>query len=285
MRTLRLSLFAVLVMSTTLVAACTGSSSDDDDDDGFGGSPTPTLSPTPTGTASPTPTAPPQPITERSSFIGAGGTELWLCFEHQFLGSITAVTTEGAGACDSAGATAIVSDPATPTFTAFRVSGVTGCDANSHDWFMDYVLGDDPRCTGDCVKQYDFQFTAPATFGTLCAAPGVGPLSTVINTLEAYQAVTTGEHRFRLVAGAGSSVSLEKILVYSDGGAALLTECTVTATVASNGTGLIDGACTPNAATSPLTSGVTYEAILFGKAGASGFVGSRDFMYVDPPPP
>lgn len=284
MRNLRVGLIAVLLSTSTLMAACT-SSNDDDDDDGF--TPSGTNTPTPTPTTSPTPTTPPQPITERTSFVAVGGTELWLCFEAQFTGQITDIHTEDTDTPANCAANLALNEAyvvETPTFTALRFTGLTGCDVNDHSWYMDYVPVDD-RCTGDCVaQQYDFTFPASDTFGALCGPSGV-PMATIITGMAAYESVTTGLHRFRVDTGAAGSVQIEQILVYADGGTAVETECTAAAVIVSNGTGLFDGDCTPDPGVNPLTPAVTYEAMIFGKVGETNFIGSLDFDYENPPTP
>jgi hypothetical protein len=275
-------LFLVGVVSVFALSAfgCTPAESDDDDD-GFGTTATPT--PTGTGTATPTPTPAGQPITPDSSFVGAGGTEIWLCFEHQFEGSIDNIFTTDGGACElTLNNAGFVSKVEAPTYVALGFFGVTGCVAGDHDWYFDYVEDDD-RCTEGCVNQ-EFNFTqaASATFGSFCGPTG---FETVITSLEAYLSQTTSLHRFTAEIGTISTVGIDKMRIYDLGGTAFLTECTATATIVSNGTGLFDAVCNPDPVTEPLVAGTTYSALLFGEAGATPFITRIDFDYVATPAP
>lgn len=267
--------FLFLLSAVTLIAigaASCAAPAGDDDDDGFG-SPAGTTSPV----VSPTGTSTPQAITPRSSFVSGDGTQIWLCVETQFDGSMIAVHTEDGTTCEATDlGVGKASTADRPHYAAIRLDA-SGCGTGSHQWSIDYQVNDD-RCTGGCVnQQMDFALDADDPFGSFCGFGTVPP----IESLDSYIALTTQKLRFRADVGPFPSVSIAKLAIY-DLADVSLAECTANAVITNGGTGLFDADCTPDPA-GVLAEGNTYNALVSGDAGDYEYVGYVSFAHDAPP--
>lgn len=271
-----LFLASAVTAAAISVSACTGSDSDDDDD-GFGTTGTPTGTGT---TPVPTPTpqaAPPSPV---SSFTN--GSEIWLCMESQFDGTITNVAVDDplSPACsDSAlglGFTSTLAAPSVHILFIEDSSNPLSCTTATKHWTVDYLVDGD-RCTGCVNESTTFDFAANDSFGEFCGT-GVLPLA----ALSAHRAETTGKLRFLadiLPAFANSVVNITKLRIYTTANA-FERECTATANIGSGGDGLFDAECAPDLDTAPLVIGNTYDALIFGNVdGGDNFMGFFPFDF------
>lgn len=230
-----------------------------------------------THTVTVTPAVAPGPaITQISSFPAASGTEMWLCFDHQFNGTIDTIFSSDGVGCEATVNPGVASVVDQPTRGLLLIEGLTGCDAGNQSWEFDYTDADDTRCPQGCVKEYDFTLAADDGFGAYCGPGTAVPLS----GLSAIFENTTQLPRFTVTAGITGEAIIEKMRVYSNNGVALLSDCTATVTLTSGGTGSFDPACTPDLA---LVDATTYSSIIIGKVSGIGFSGRLDFVYESTP--
>lgn len=219
------------------------------------------------GVPAPTPVA----IAQVSSFVGATGDEIWLCFDHQFNGSISTLFTTDGATCEDTKSPGLTSVITTKTRSLVMFDGLAACAAGNHNWEFDYTDADDPRCPSGCVKEHDFTQSASGTFGTYCG-PGTMP----VTALSAVFAPTTGLPRFTATAGVAGETTISGFRVYTQNGAALLHECTASVTLTSGGTGAFDAACSPDLA---LVNATTYTTMMEGLVGGIKYAGRIDFTY------
>lgn len=263
-------------VSLLLFTACAAP----DGDDGNGAATaTPTPTPTASGTATPVPTPTQPAITERASFTN--GTEIWLCLQTQFDGSIVniAVNDPDEAGCGEvklgAGFTSTIDRP---HFHALRLdNGGTGLNCNATDkrWNIDFQYAVD-RCTGCVNEEYNFNLAPDDLFGTFCGS-GDGPAP--IESLTSYFSTTTQLLRVRADVGAYGSVAIEKFRIYTKPGNVFMTECTSPAVIATGGNGIFDVQCTPAVTSTTLTPGTTYGAVAEGTSDGSEYIGSFDLAH------
>lgn len=238
--------------------------------------------PTPSVTVTPTPL--PNDIVLEASFVSGNGQEIWICLASQpdvVINHILVKNEPDDGCKLDQLDLGLQSGPdvARRHLVRFAAPSLT-CDNGPHDWHFTYVDAD--TCSG-CIKAFAAELAADDPFGFGCSSGGAFPIRAILNSYIAIPQ-TTGKLRFKVgTEQSFASVKIETLRIY-DATDDFVTECPVSATISGGGTGLIDSACTPNAA-AVLIPGTEYYTMISGKADGSDYIGYMPFPFGTAPAP